>query len=101
MERERLACSVVVFFREMEGNIDPSSSVYAGGGGLLRSTVAGSSFREGSLLQIHLRWLLVAEASKAPRCGLGTWCSFGLRLLGSICVKFGVVVVKVGLGHCG
>ncbi|KAH0881471.1 hypothetical protein HID58_068865, partial [Brassica napus] len=27
VERERLACSIVVFFREMEANLDPSSSV--------------------------------------------------------------------------
>ncbi|KAG5380285.1 hypothetical protein IGI04_028127, partial [Brassica rapa subsp. trilocularis] len=35
---------------------------FPGGGGLHRSTVAGSSFREGSLLQTRLRWILVTES---------------------------------------
>ena len=35
---------------------------FPGGGGLHRSTVAGSSFREGSLLQTRLRRILVTES---------------------------------------
>ncbi|KAG5374941.1 hypothetical protein IGI04_039537 [Brassica rapa subsp. trilocularis] len=35
---------------------------FPGGGGLHRSTVAGSSFREGSLLQTCLRRILVTES---------------------------------------
>ena len=69
MERERLACSVVVFFREMEGNIDPSSSVYAGGGGLLRSTVADFSFREGEF----------PSAPPSPAFSYGEWRLAKLR----------------------
>ncbi|CAN6900208.1 unnamed protein product [Brassica oleracea] len=76
-------------FREVEAYSDPPSSALASGKGVsFRFAFAGF-------------WLRRAEASKAPRCRLGTRCSFGSRLLGSICVKFGVVVVKVGLGQCG
>ncbi|KAF3586074.1 hypothetical protein F2Q69_00032569 [Brassica cretica] len=47
----------------MEGNIDPSSSVYAGGGGLLRSTVADFSFREGEF----------PSAPPSPAFSYGEW----------------------------
>ncbi|CDY31999.1 BnaC06g15770D [Brassica napus] len=76
-------------FREVEACSDPLSPALAYGKGV-SSRFAFAGF-----------WLRRAEASKAPRCRLGTRCSFGLRLLGLICVKFGVVVVKVGLGYCG
>ncbi|KAF3573749.1 hypothetical protein F2Q69_00060802 [Brassica cretica] len=69
-------------FREVEACSDPPSPALASGKGVsFRFVFAGF-------------WLRRAEASKAPRCRLGTRCSFGLRLLGLICVKFGVVVVK-------
>ncbi|KAF3593008.1 hypothetical protein DY000_02023944 [Brassica cretica] len=69
-------------FREVKAYSDPPSPALASGKGVsFRFAFAGF-------------WLRRAEASKAPRCRLGTRCSFGLRLLGSICVKFGVVVVK-------
>ncbi|CAF1703379.1 unnamed protein product, partial [Brassica napus] len=70
-------------FREVESCSDPPSPALASGKGV--------SFR----FAFADFWLRRAEASKAPRCRLGTRCSFGLRLLGSICVKFGVVVVKI------
>ncbi|CAN6875785.1 unnamed protein product, partial [Brassica oleracea var. botrytis] len=69
-------------FREVEACSDPPSPALAFGKGI--------SFR----FAFVGFWLRRAEASKAPRCRLGTRCSFGSRLLGSICVKFGVVVVK-------
>ncbi|KAL0752822.1 hypothetical protein Bca101_090490 [Brassica carinata] len=67
-------------FREVEACSDPPPPALASGKGVsFRFAFAGF-------------WLRRAEASKAPRCRLGTRCLFGLRLLGSICVKFGVVV---------
>ncbi|KAF3522641.1 hypothetical protein F2Q69_00049149 [Brassica cretica] len=63
-------------FREVEACSDPPSPALASGKGVsFRFAFAGF-------------WLRRAEASKAPRCRLGTRCSFGLRLLGLICVKF-------------
>ncbi|WZZ23241.1 hypothetical protein YC2023_124628 [Brassica napus] len=59
-ERERFACSEVVFFREVKASADPPSSALASGKGVsLRFAFAGF-------------WLRRAEASKAPRCRLGT-----------------------------
>ncbi|KAF2593994.1 hypothetical protein F2Q70_00044887 [Brassica cretica] len=76
VERERLACSVVVFFREMKANLDPSSSAF------MREVEAYSdppsptlASRKGSLLQLCLRRRV--EACKAPRCRLETWCPLG------------------------
>ena len=69
VERERLACSEVVVFREVEACTDPPSPALAFGKGT------------------HNR--------------LGTRCCLGKSLLDSIGVKFGVVVVEVGLGHGG
>ncbi|KAH0925037.1 LOW QUALITY PROTEIN: hypothetical protein HID58_017293, partial [Brassica napus] len=75
VERE----SEVVFFREVEASADPPSPALASGKGVsVRFAFAGF-------------WLRRAEASKAPRCRLGTRVSLGK---GSICIKSGVVVVK-------
>ncbi|KAH0934246.1 hypothetical protein HID58_011363, partial [Brassica napus] len=78
VERE----SEVVFFREVEASADPPSPALASGKGVsVRFAFAGF-------------WLRRAEASKAPRCRLGTRVSLGKGFLGSICIKSGVVVVK-------
>ncbi|KAH0934927.1 hypothetical protein HID58_012044 [Brassica napus] len=64
-ERERFACSEVVFFREVKASADPPSPALASGKGVsLRFAFAGF-------------WLRRAEASKAPRCRLGTRVEVG------------------------
>ncbi|KAG5385721.1 hypothetical protein IGI04_037191, partial [Brassica rapa subsp. trilocularis] len=57
---------------------------FPGGGGFRRSTAAGSSFREGSLLQIRLRRLLVMESGGYHSSALPLWIPrfFGKRFLG-------------------
>jgi len=81
VERERLACSVVVFFREMEANLDPSSSAF------IREVEAYSdplsptlASGKGSLLQLRLRRLLVMESGGLQSSALPSWnsMSFGL-----------------------
>ncbi|KAH0927425.1 hypothetical protein HID58_019681 [Brassica napus] len=86
-ERERFTYSEVVFFREVEASADPPSPALASGKGVsVRFAFAGF-------------WLRRAEASKAPRCRLGTRVSLGKGcFLGSICIKSGVVVVKGEVG---
>ncbi|WZZ31093.1 hypothetical protein YC2023_014494 [Brassica napus] len=79
VERERLACSVVVFFREMEANLDPSSPAEAYSDQPSPTLASG----KGSLLQLRLRRLLVTESGglQSSALPLRNPVSFGLKLL--------------------
>ncbi|KAH0920562.1 hypothetical protein HID58_020580 [Brassica napus] len=85
-ERERFACSEVVFFREVKASADPPSPALASGKGVsLRFAFAGF-------------WLRRAEASKAPRCRLGTRVEVGSLWLRT---RRDDMAVKRGYGFVG